>query len=62
MKLVSPAPTRRDDIEALLYVCLYLIRGDLPWQKASSDAEGARLKGECDGDELCASLAGTYMH
>ncbi|RHY92528.1 hypothetical protein DYB35_006704 [Aphanomyces astaci] len=51
-------PSRRDDLEALLYVCLYLIRGDLPWQSATSDAEGARVKAECDPNHLCASLAG----
>ncbi|RLO01086.1 hypothetical protein DYB28_005176 [Aphanomyces astaci] len=55
------APSRRDDLEALLYVCLYLIRGDLPWQSASSDAEGARIKAECDPDHLCASLAGSTI-
>ncbi|RHZ19885.1 hypothetical protein DYB31_004075 [Aphanomyces astaci] len=54
-------PSRRDDLEALLYVCLYLIRGDLPWQSASSDAEGARIKAECDPDHLCASLAGSTI-
>ncbi|ETW07962.1 CK1/CK1 protein kinase [Aphanomyces invadans] len=50
-------PARRDDIEAMLYVCLYLIRGDLPWQAATSDAAGAQLKYKCDPDELCAGLA-----
>ncbi|RHZ34430.1 hypothetical protein DYB26_012174 [Aphanomyces astaci] len=54
------APSRRDDLEALLYVCLYLIRGDLPWQSATSDAEGARVKAECDPNHLCASLAGEW--
>uniref|UniRef100_A0AAV1UYE3 Casein kinase I n=1 Tax=Peronospora matthiolae TaxID=2874970 RepID=A0AAV1UYE3_9STRA len=48
--------SRRDDIESLLYVLIYLIRGDLPWQCASSDAEGARIKSATSVDQLCSSL------
>uniref|UniRef100_M4BBB6 Casein kinase I n=1 Tax=Hyaloperonospora arabidopsidis (strain Emoy2) TaxID=559515 RepID=M4BBB6_HYAAE len=48
--------SRRDDVESLLYVLIYLIRGDLPWQCASSDAEGARIKSATSVDQLCASL------
>ncbi|CAK4128031.1 unnamed protein product [Aphanomyces euteiches] len=53
-------PSRRDDIEALLYVCLYLIRGELPWQSAKSDTEGARLKSEIPLDSLCENLTGEW--
>uniref|UniRef100_M4BBB7 Casein kinase I n=1 Tax=Hyaloperonospora arabidopsidis (strain Emoy2) TaxID=559515 RepID=M4BBB7_HYAAE len=53
---VSAASSRRDDVESLLYVLIYLIRGDLPWQCASSDAEGARIKSATSVDQLCASL------
>ncbi|KAE9016959.1 hypothetical protein PR003_g12441 [Phytophthora rubi] len=48
--------SRRDDIESLLYVLIYLVRGDLPWQQASSDAEGAKIKKNTSVDQLCASL------
>ncbi|KAH7464870.1 Casein kinase 1-like protein 13 [Phytophthora ramorum] len=48
--------SRRDDIESLLYVLIYLMRGDLPWQQASSDAEGATIKKATSVDQLCASL------
>ncbi|KAJ8544270.1 hypothetical protein ON010_g11998 [Phytophthora cinnamomi] len=48
--------SRRDDIESLLYVLIYLMRGDLPWQQASSDAEGAKIKKNTSVDQLCASL------
>ncbi|KAG6961238.1 hypothetical protein JG688_00009210 [Phytophthora aleatoria] len=48
--------SRRDDIESLLYVLIYLMRGDLPWQQASSDAEGAKIKKVTSVDQLCASV------
>ncbi|KAG7397291.1 Serine/threonine-protein kinase vrk1 [Phytophthora boehmeriae] len=48
--------SRRDDIESLLHVLIYLMRGDLPWQNASSDAEGAKIKQTTSVDKLCASL------
>ncbi|ETK71409.1 CK1/CK1 protein kinase, variant 1 [Phytophthora nicotianae CJ01A1] len=48
--------SRRDDIESLLYVLIYLMRGDLPWQQASSDAEGAKIKKTTSVEHLCASL------
>ncbi|TMW62256.1 hypothetical protein Poli38472_009749 [Pythium oligandrum] len=48
--------SRRDDVEALLNVLLYLIRGNLPWQKATSDAEGAKIKKETSIATLCASF------
>ncbi|OQR94175.1 casein kinase I [Achlya hypogyna] len=50
-------PSRRDDVEALLYVCLYLVRGDLPWQGAASDEDGARLKRSTPLAELTADLS-----
>ncbi|KAF1329547.1 Leucine rich repeat protein, partial [Globisporangium splendens] len=49
-------PSRRDDIEALLYVLLYLMLGSLPWQKVLSDAEGAKLKKATSVDQLCQTL------
>lgn len=50
------ASSRRDDIESLLYVLIYLMRGEIPWQQASSDAEGAKIKKSTSVDQLCASL------
>eukprot|EP00953_Heterococcus_sp_UTEX-ZZ885_P030373 16045-Heterococcus_DN1.PRE.3 len=52
---------RRDDIEALGYVLLYLLRGHaspLPWSCARSDAEGHKLKRDADLAELCAVAPG----
>ena len=50
------ASSRRDDIESLLYVLIYIMRSNLPWQKASSDVEGAKIKKTTSIDQLCASL------
>nr|CCA14307.1 casein kinase I putative [Albugo laibachii Nc14] len=49
-------PSRRDDIEGLLYVTIYLMRGNLPWQNATSDQEGAQMKKSIPIKELCESL------
>lgn len=49
-------PSRRDDIEALLNVLIYMMRGSLPWEHASSDEEGAAIKREVDIHQLCDTL------
>ncbi len=49
-------PSRRDDIEALLNVLIYLMRGSLPWQNAPSDEEGAALKRGIPIAQLCESM------
>ncbi|OQS06847.1 casein kinase I [Thraustotheca clavata] len=54
-------PSRRDDIEALLYVLLYLIKGNLPWQGAASDADGAKLKRDTSLTDLCQSLSSSWV-
>lgn len=43
-------------MEALLNVLIYLQLGSLPWQKASSDAEGAKIKKTTSVDQLCSNL------
>ncbi|KAJ0399638.1 hypothetical protein ATCC90586_007011 [Pythium insidiosum] len=48
--------SRRDDVEALLNVLIYMLRGDLPWQQAKSDAEGAQIKHDTSVESLCATL------
>lgn len=53
---VSLAPSRRDDIEALLYVLIYLQLGSLPWQSATSDASGAKVKKATTPAQLCSAL------
>ncbi|KAF4028661.1 Protein kinase domain [Phytophthora infestans] len=58
--VLSSASSRRDDIESLLYVLVYLMRGNLPWQKASSDAEGAKIKKSTSVEQLCASLPNAW--
>lgn len=54
--VLSVAPSRRDDVEALLNVLIYLQLGSLPWQKVSSDAEGAKIKKATSVDQLCSKL------
>ena len=48
--------SRRDDIESLLYVLIYLMKGSLPWIHARSNAEGANIKKQVSIDMLCGSL------
>lgn len=54
--------SRRDDLESLAYVFLYLARGRLPWQGIKGmrgkerDAEIKRLKIETPVKEICAGL------
>lgn len=56
LSLSSAAPSRRDDVEALLNVLIYLQLGSLSWQKASSDVEGAKIKKATSVDQLCSKL------
>ncbi|CAD8144219.1 unnamed protein product [Paramecium octaurelia] len=54
--------SRRDDLESLGYVFIYLLKGNLPWQNitSSSDKEKTKLVGklkmELDTKDLCRGL------
>ena len=50
-------PSRKDDIESIFYVLMFLMRGELPWQSAKSDNEGAKMKENIDLNILCANVA-----
>jgi hypothetical protein len=54
------AASRKDDIEAMVYVLLYLVRGDLPWQNVRSNFEGAQLKRSTPVAVLCKDLSRMY--
>lgn len=57
--------SRRDDIEAMIYIVIYLLRSPLPWQglNANGKEEKYRLikekKMQTPIDELCKGLPGT---
>lgn len=48
--------SRKDDIESLLYVLIYLMKGSLPWENAKNDKEGAKIKSNTKIKDLCDSL------
>ena len=56
-----------DDLEALGYMMIYLLRGQLPWQglKAHSDGDKARLVMEkkiaLNVEDLCAGLPAEFV-
>lgn len=56
------ARTRRDDLESLAYMLIWLARGSLPWMPWRGDepwlSECIRTKQFCDLDELCSELPG----
>lgn len=47
---------RKDDIEALIYVLIYTIKGTLPWISAKSNEEGASIKKNTSSKELCIGI------
>ena len=48
--------SRRDDIESLLYVLAYMIKGSLPWEKAPSDGDGSSIKASISLEQLCEGM------
>ncbi|CAD8045666.1 unnamed protein product [Paramecium sonneborni] len=59
--------SRKDDLESLGYVFIYLLRGNLPWQNitSSSDKEKTKLVGkfkmELDLKDLCKGLPSEFQ-
>lgn len=47
---------RRDDMEALMYVLIYMIKGSLPWADAKNDQEGADIKNNTPIDDVCMGM------
>ncbi|KAI0244951.1 kinase-like domain-containing protein [Lactifluus subvellereus] len=48
--------SRRDDLESLAYVLIYLLRGSLPWINMGSMDVVLQLKQQTTPDELCSGL------
>jgi len=59
--------SRRDDLESLGYVLVYLLRGSLPWQglgaKNQKDKNQVIMEKKCSTglDELCLDLVGKFL-
>ena len=57
----------KDDIESLIYVIIYLIKGNLPWQNAMKVMNEDRIrsigkiKEGCTSYELCKDLPAEFM-
>jgi serine/threonine protein kinase len=60
-------PTRRDDLESIGYMLVYLIKGRLPWQglKKQEGIPGVKLIGEkkkeVELDDLCSELPKCFL-
>lgn len=52
--------SRRDDIESLAYVLIYLLQGTLPWIGIQSRKRILRQKQQISTGELCAGLPGGF--
>ena len=59
--------SRRDDMEAIGYVFMYLLRGSLPWQGLKIDNKDDRYqkiyekKKATSAEELCKGFPGIYL-
>jgi len=54
--LIGVELSRRDDIESLIYILIYLMRGSLPWQAAKRQANVRTKKLSVNPDVLCDGL------
>lgn len=60
--------SRRDDLEALGFVLIYLSKGSLPWQGLGKESicglarATAKKKAETSIDELCTDLPGNALN
>lgn len=52
--------SRRDDIEGLIYVLIYLIKGSLPWEHAKNDTEGAEIKANASIESLVQGISSIW--
>lgn len=58
--------SRRDDLEGLAYVLIYLLKGMLPWQGISAESKKEKydrilqVKTEIGADQLCEGLPGEF--
>jgi hypothetical protein len=48
---------RRDDLESIGYLLVYLAKGELPWQSIS-----AKIKDMTSTEELCSDLPDEFCH
>ena len=51
---------RRDDLESLVYILIYLFRGCLPWLDGEVASANMALNMKRDIDELCHNLPGEF--
>lgn len=52
--------TRRDDLESIAYVLIYLRRGSLPWQGLQSRSKSLQRKRQIPIDKLCIGLPSAF--